>query len=337
MAKGKAKKKSIRPQKRRSAYHKMTSEEITAARAKIGGSKEPQKAEYKGKLCDEPGCNNKAEGICSDCKRSFCSKHLQPTLVSVEKYMRHVTSEGIQKSDMDNLGWKYEQYVDWKKKNTIERESGHPCFEFTSKVFDKAQKENDQIWENARKAMDRLHPLSQGLTDTTSSFWHKSYNTSPKSLRNASQGMATDVTTQEEKAVLKFRASIRKLENADTVSYRLRALNEIAECINSFDPKYISNQERKIISDALKDKSFTDEELARLKPLIEYIKNNKSKFSSARTEINEDKDYKMSFLCKIGLHKWGRSKFWMSASSNVRDWKKVCQRCGKTKTWVQAR
>lgn len=41
-----------------------------------------------------------------------------------------------------------------------------------------------------------------------------------------------------------------------------------------------------------------------------------------------------SFLCKIGLHKWGKATYISFSSSNVRDYKKRCQRCGKQKSWV---
>lgn len=43
------------------------------------------------------------------------------------------------------------------------------------------------------------------------------------------------------------------------------------------------------------------------------------------------------FLCKIGIHKYGKATFISGALSNVRDWKKSCEKCGKVKTWVQAK
>ena len=42
------------------------------------------------------------------------------------------------------------------------------------------------------------------------------------------------------------------------------------------------------------------------------------------------------FLCKIGLHKWGRAVLTdHSIHSNVIDWRQRCVRCGKTITWIQ--
>ncbi len=40
-----------------------------------------------------------------------------------------------------------------------------------------------------------------------------------------------------------------------------------------------------------------------------------------------------SFLCLIGLHKWGKTKYFTSSSSNVRDYQKYCKRCNKIKKW----
>ena len=57
--------------------------------------------------------------------------------------------------------------------------------------------------------------------------------------------------------------------------------------------------------------------------------------------MNQDKVYlskpnKKSFLCKIGLHKWGKSNFISHGyESNIRDYKKRCQKCGKIKTWIE--
>jgi len=43
-------------------------------------------------------------------------------------------------------------------------------------------------------------------------------------------------------------------------------------------------------------------------------------------------------LCKINLHKWNRPTYIdYGPSSNVKNWKKICQRCGKVKTWVEAK
>lgn len=44
-----------------------------------------------------------------------------------------------------------------------------------------------------------------------------------------------------------------------------------------------------------------------------------------------------SFLCKLGLHKWTRPKYVTNFSSNVLDYSKKCERCGKIKTWVKAK
>ena len=43
-----------------------------------------------------------------------------------------------------------------------------------------------------------------------------------------------------------------------------------------------------------------------------------------------------AFLCKIGIHKWGRATFVdHSIHSNILDWRQKCERCGKRITWVQ--
>src|SRR3989338_9528003 len=42
-------------------------------------------------------------------------------------------------------------------------------------------------------------------------------------------------------------------------------------------------------------------------------------------------------LCLIGLHKWSKTKFWTSASSNVRDYSKYCINCRKIKKWNEAK
>ncbi|MBR9690754.1 hypothetical protein GOV08_03660 [Candidatus Woesearchaeota archaeon] len=45
-----------------------------------------------------------------------------------------------------------------------------------------------------------------------------------------------------------------------------------------------------------------------------------------------------NFWCKIGFHKWGKSFYSdYGATSNVLNYKKKCDRCGKVKTWVQAK
>ena len=42
------------------------------------------------------------------------------------------------------------------------------------------------------------------------------------------------------------------------------------------------------------------------------------------------------FLCKIGIHKWGRAVFTdYSIRSNILDWRQKCIHCGKRITWVQ--
>ena len=45
---------------------------------------------------------------------------------------------------------------------------------------------------------------------------------------------------------------------------------------------------------------------------------------------------KKPLLCMLGFHKWGRATFLSETGSNVRDYKKKCERCGKVKTWVEA-
>ncbi len=46
---------------------------------------------------------------------------------------------------------------------------------------------------------------------------------------------------------------------------------------------------------------------------------------------------KNSFLCKIGLHKWGRAHLVTSSFSNINDYQKRCHRCGKIKRWTKAK
>jgi len=43
------------------------------------------------------------------------------------------------------------------------------------------------------------------------------------------------------------------------------------------------------------------------------------------------------FLCWIGIHKWGKKFGYDQHSSNIIDWKKRCERCGKLKKWVEAK
>jgi hypothetical protein len=42
-------------------------------------------------------------------------------------------------------------------------------------------------------------------------------------------------------------------------------------------------------------------------------------------------------LCFFGIHKWGKKYGYDIHMSNVIDWKKRCQRCGKIKDWVEAK
>jgi len=42
-------------------------------------------------------------------------------------------------------------------------------------------------------------------------------------------------------------------------------------------------------------------------------------------------------LCFIGIHDWGKKFGYDQHSSNIIDWKKRCQRCGKLKRWVAAK
>jgi len=42
-------------------------------------------------------------------------------------------------------------------------------------------------------------------------------------------------------------------------------------------------------------------------------------------------------LCKLGIHKWSKPKLYLVASSNVEDWSKHCERCGKVKKWNKTR
>jgi hypothetical protein len=42
-------------------------------------------------------------------------------------------------------------------------------------------------------------------------------------------------------------------------------------------------------------------------------------------------------LCFLGIHKWGKKFGYDEIRSNVIDWKKKCERCGKLKKWVEAK
>jgi len=42
------------------------------------------------------------------------------------------------------------------------------------------------------------------------------------------------------------------------------------------------------------------------------------------------------FLCKLGIHKWGKAIFIDHAvQSNTRDYRQKCQACFKIRRWVQ--
>ena len=41
----------------------------------------------------------------------------------------------------------------------------------------------------------------------------------------------------------------------------------------------------------------------------------------------------MKILCKLGMHKWGKTKSFYQFGSNVTDYQQVCMRCGKVKKW----
>ena len=41
----------------------------------------------------------------------------------------------------------------------------------------------------------------------------------------------------------------------------------------------------------------------------------------------------MSFLCKIGIHRWSKPKSFSIFSSNVIDYSRYCLKCKKTKRW----
>lgn len=40
-------------------------------------------------------------------------------------------------------------------------------------------------------------------------------------------------------------------------------------------------------------------------------------------------------LCKLGFHKWSKSRSVYHAGSNVKDCEAYCERCGKKKTWIE--
>jgi len=44
-----------------------------------------------------------------------------------------------------------------------------------------------------------------------------------------------------------------------------------------------------------------------------------------------------NILCSVGIHEWGKKFGYDQHSSNVIEWKKRCQRCGKLKKWVAAK
>ena len=45
----------------------------------------------------------------------------------------------------------------------------------------------------------------------------------------------------------------------------------------------------------------------------------------------------MSLLCQFGFHKWSKKAGYNNWSSNVIEYKKQCERCGKVKRWVEAK
>lgn len=48
-------------------------------------------------------------------------------------------------------------------------------------------------------------------------------------------------------------------------------------------------------------------------------------------------DFIGRILCKLGFHKWGKKYGHDMSMSNVIDWTQRCERCGKSKTWVEAK
>jgi len=44
---------------------------------------------------------------------------------------------------------------------------------------------------------------------------------------------------------------------------------------------------------------------------------------------------KKSILCKLGIHKWSKTKFHSIESSNIRDYQKYCLRRHKIKKWSE--
>lgn len=47
--------------------------------------------------------------------------------------------------------------------------------------------------------------------------------------------------------------------------------------------------------------------------------------------------YKKPFLCRIGLHKWGRAHHISASLSNVKDYKKKSRRCGEERRWTKTK
>jgi len=52
-------------------------------------------------------------------------------------------------------------------------------------------------------------------------------------------------------------------------------------------------------------------------------------------EISPLSNENKPFLCRIGIHKWGKPTYINIYSSNVREWKKKCLRCGKVVRWFE--
>lgn len=46
---------------------------------------------------------------------------------------------------------------------------------------------------------------------------------------------------------------------------------------------------------------------------------------------------KKPLLWKMGFHKWGRKTFVSEAYSNVKDWKRNCQKCSAIKKGIDLR
>lgn len=41
----------------------------------------------------------------------------------------------------------------------------------------------------------------------------------------------------------------------------------------------------------------------------------------------------MNILCKLGMHKWSKTRTVFHFESNVKDCEQYCMRCGKIKKW----